>query len=299
MQTPKGSYFLKRQPVTPRVVEEHLQGTFTAGFYALAPDNTVRWVVLDADKPDGLDQLQDAWRQLDGKGISAYLELSRRGGHLWAFSEPEVPARLARRLILGVLPPLDGVEVFPKHDELTEGRRVGTLVRGPFGIHRLTGKRYPFVDPISLTPLSGSVRGVLELLQDATRVSLEQVADQLERADDQAETHLLAPRVLSGPARTRGRLSPLEQLRERIGDPYTFISQFVELDAGGKGRCPFHPPDHHPSFAVNRRGGYWTDFHEVNRRTGRYVGGDAIEFYRRLKRLTYKEVLKELGGRSS
>ena len=55
-------------------------------------------------------------------------------------------------------------------------------------------------------------------------------------------------------------------------------------------------PDRHPSFAVNRAGGYWVDFHEVNPATGRYVGGDVIEFYKRLKGLSYQETLKELAA---
>jgi hypothetical protein len=42
------------------------------------------------------------------------------------------------------------MEVFLKHDQLDDQTRVGNLVRGPFGIHRLTGQHYPFVDPISL-----------------------------------------------------------------------------------------------------------------------------------------------------
>ncbi len=88
----------------------------------------------------------------------------------------------------------------------------------------------------------------------------------------------------------------MQRLKAKLGDPYTFISRYVELDREGRGHCPFHPPDRHPSFAVNRADGYWVDFHEVDPRTGRYVGGDAIAFYRRLWGLSYKDVLEELGG---
>lgn len=79
-QTKRGSYFLTRSQVTQEVVANHLKGGFTAGFYPLTPDNTLRWVVLDADRADGLEQLQESWRVLEVRGISAYLELSRRGG---------------------------------------------------------------------------------------------------------------------------------------------------------------------------------------------------------------------------
>jgi len=81
-----------------------------------------------------------------------------------------------------------------------------------------------------------------------------------------------------------------------MGDPYSFISQYVALDSAGRGHCPFHPPDRNPSFAVNRQAGYWVDFHEVNPSTGRYAGGDALEFYRRLRGLSYKEVIRELSS---
>src|SRR5579862_3970689 len=82
-QTKDGAYFLTRQPVTDDVVRDHLQGQITAGWYSLQPDNTTRWVVLDADQEDGLARLQDAWKKLDARHISGQLELSRRGGHLW------------------------------------------------------------------------------------------------------------------------------------------------------------------------------------------------------------------------
>src|SRR6266516_1729550 len=76
-QTNTGAYFLKRSPVTPEVIRAHLHGKLTAGWYALSPENTIRWVVLDADQADGLERLQDAWKQLEAKGISSQLELSR------------------------------------------------------------------------------------------------------------------------------------------------------------------------------------------------------------------------------
>jgi hypothetical protein len=70
--------------------------------------------------------------------------------------------------------------------------------------------------------------------------------------------------------------------------------QFVELDEQGRGHCPLHPPDTHPSFAVERKTGHWSCFHEVDPKTGRFLGGDAVEFYRRLKDLSYRSVIKEL-----
>jgi hypothetical protein len=290
-QTRTGSYFLKTSPVTAAVAEAHLRGELTAGWYALDQQQTVRWVTLDADRPDGREQLQEAWKQLAERGIASQLELSRRGGHLWILFEP-IAAKAARRLVLGVLPELEGIEVYPKRDQLDRSARVGNLLRGPLGIHRLTGKRYPLVDPISLNPVARSVVGTLEYLSRVPRISPDLVAEQLASLLDQAP--LVRPEVASpDPASVRTR-SVLQEIKRQLGDPYEFISRFMALDASGRGHCPFHPPDHHPSFAVNRQQGYWVDFHEVNPRTGRYVGGDVIEFYRKLRGLTYAEVLREL-----
>jgi len=42
----------------------------------------------------------------------------------------EGSAKAARRLIHGLLPKLEGVEVYPKQDQLSGDVRVGSLVRG-------------------------------------------------------------------------------------------------------------------------------------------------------------------------
>ena len=103
-------------------------------------------------------------------------------------------------------------------------------------------------------------------------------------------------RAEPAPSRSRrARCSPLERVMEPIGDPYAFISQYAHLDASWRGHCPFHPPDRHPSLAVNRNAGHWVEFLAVKPRTGRYVGGGATEFYRRLRGLSYIEVNKEMG----
>src|SRR5215210_447324 len=178
LQRSNGAYFLKFAPLTPEVIRIHLLGGLTAGFYALTPDNTTRWVALDADREDGLEQLQWSAQQLATRGISSHLERSRRGGHLWILFEP-IQASLARRLIMGCLPELQ-VELFPKRDQLDDRARFGNLVRGPLGIHRRSGQRYPFVDPISLQPVSKTVVGTLEHLAEVERISVDRVGELLD-----------------------------------------------------------------------------------------------------------------------
>lgn len=179
-----------------------------------------------------------------------------RGGHLWIFFEP-IPAKVARRLILGALPDLEGVEVFPKRDHLDAGSRVGNLMRGPLGFHWLTGRRYPFVDAVSLKPVSTSMPGNLAYLETMERITplkaAEVLATLLDEARPQsapaiAETHAMAPTKLP-----KLEQSLIERIKGNIGDLYAFISRYVELDEHGRGHCPFHPPNRHPSFAVNRQ----------------------------------------------
>jgi hypothetical protein len=281
-------------PLTAEVIKSHLLGRSTAGLYALTPDNALRWVALHADRDDGLEQIQQAWRQLETRGISSHLERSRRGGHLWILFEP-IQAGLARRLTMGCLPELPA-EVFPKRDQLNEQSRVGNLVRGPFGIHRLTGKRYPFVDPISLEPISRTVVRTLDYLGEVDRLRVDRVAELLAALPGPAGGRPGPVERGAAPvAEDRRRQTPLQRLKAKLGDPYDFISRYMELDQDGRGHCPSHPPDHHPSFAVNRADGYWVDLHEVDPQTGRYVEGDVIAFYRRLRGLSYKQVLEELG----
>ncbi len=292
-QTPRSAYFVRRSPVDDGVIRDHISGRKTAAWYALSLDNTIRWIVLDADREDGVEQLQDAWRRLDQRSISSQLELSRANrGHLWVLCEP-IAAYVGRQLLLGILPDLpDRIELFPKQDQIRPGQ-VGSGVRGPLGIHQLTGERYPFVDPVSLKPISATSTGIIEFLAESPRLTALQAAEQLARLLDEAR-HPPAVRItppIRELARYRGRLSA-DQIKDQLGDIRSFVSRYVDLDEAGRGRCPFHE-DNRPSFAVHPNG-YWICFHEVNPRTGRYLGGDAISFYMRLKGLPFREAMAEL-----
>lgn len=290
-QQPDGRYFLIREPISLDLVRRHLQGGITCGWYALQEDNTVRWAVLDADEENGLTVLSNAWQLLNELGLSSYLENSRRGGHLWLFSEP-MPAIVPRRLLRRVIEHLDigGMEVFPKQDELIEDG-VGSLVRGPLGRHRRSDKRYSFLDAVTLKPVGRSLNAQLDHLMEVRVNSRGKVAEALARLDVLDNTLHYEP----SPERVRNG-DELAELKAAIGNLYDFVSQYVDLDERGRGSCPFHPPDRHASFAVNREAGYWVCFHEVNPETGHHLGGDAIEFYRRLNGLDFNDTVTELAG---
>ncbi len=253
----------------------------------------MRWTVLDADQEDGLLTLQRVWEKLDGLNLAAYLEGSRRGGHLWVFVEPAT-AFVMRTLMIQVLDRLaiDDVEIYPRQDELPTGG-VGNLVRGPLGVHQVSGRRYGFLDPAGLKPIGRSLIDQIDYLLTCQVNSVRQVAEVLAVLIRETQRPIQQPtaKAQAGAALKHGRV---EELKAAIGDLYIFVSQYVELDAKGRGSCPFHPPDRHPSFAVNCEEGYWVCFHETNPETGRYLGGDAIEFYQQLKGLGFKEAVREL-----
>ena len=176
VQKTDGSYFLVRQPITVDLLRRHLGGEVTCGWYALRSDNTVRWVAVDADEEDGLETLQQTWEKLDSLNLAVYLEDSRRGGHLWVFVEG-MRASVMRTLMKEVLERLQisAVEIYPRQDELPAGG-VGSLVRGPLGVHRLTGERYYFLDPVQLQPVGPSMADQLDYLLTFQVNSSHQVA---------------------------------------------------------------------------------------------------------------------------
>jgi hypothetical protein len=157
---PKG-----RVSLSSSTLRSHLEGRTTIGLYAINPaTQRCKWVAIDADYSNALEDLLKLQWELRQDGVEAALEKSRRGGHLWIFTEQPLLARdcrvyihsLARRLkvpvkgaLLGTGSPTrvttlaDGIEVFPKQDQIPAAE-FGNAIRGPLGIHRGAGKRYWF-----------------------------------------------------------------------------------------------------------------------------------------------------------
>ena len=155
----KGKHYYYRprdaRQLTRDTIREHLNGRITIGIYALNPKTQhSKWVAIDADYEDALDDLLKLQWELGRDGVEAALEKSRRGAHLWIFFEKPLLARhcriyiynLARRLkvpVKGGGGLAEGIEVFPRQDELAP-EEFGNAIRGPLGIHRGAGKRYWF-----------------------------------------------------------------------------------------------------------------------------------------------------------
>ena len=156
---PNGKHYYYRPPDSRRLslatLQEHLNGQLTIGLYALNPrTQRCKWVAIDADYENALEDLLKLQWELRQDGVEAALEKSRRGAHLWIFAERTLVARDCRiyiyNLALRLKVPVkggagfaEGIEVFPRQDQL-KPEEFGNAIRGPLGIHRATGKRYWF-----------------------------------------------------------------------------------------------------------------------------------------------------------
>jgi hypothetical protein len=78
-------------------VRQHLSGEITLGIYAINPSTQgSKWVAIDADYKNALEDLLKLQYKLKQDGIEPALEKSNRGGHLWIFFEEPALARDCR-----------------------------------------------------------------------------------------------------------------------------------------------------------------------------------------------------------
>ncbi|MBV8809599.1 MAG: hypothetical protein JO033_13075 [Acidobacteriaceae bacterium] len=83
--------------LTLETVREHLAGEITIGIYAINPGTQrSKWVAMDADYKNALEDLLKLQYELKQDGIEPALEKSSRGGHLWIFFEEPALARACR-----------------------------------------------------------------------------------------------------------------------------------------------------------------------------------------------------------
>src|SRR6266567_4871922 len=141
-------------PLSLDTIRRHLEGGITIGMYAINPrTQRCRWVAIDADYENAIEDLLKLQWELRQDGVDAALEKSRRGGHLWIFAQKPLLARDCRVYIYNLAVRLkvpvkgaglaDGIEVFPKQDRLSADE-FGNGLRAPLGIHQANKKRYWF-----------------------------------------------------------------------------------------------------------------------------------------------------------
>ncbi|HJT56421.1 MAG TPA: hypothetical protein VJ761_08000 [Ktedonobacteraceae bacterium] len=291
IQRENGLYRRVGQPLTFDLLRKHLVGDLTLGTYVIDERGRCRFAVFDADSEDGVAVLLALQGRLRADGVSSYLEASRRGAHLWVFLARAAPAWVVRGWLLPYRPA--GVEFYPKQDTASH-ERPGSLVRVPLGVHRRSGRRYPFVEQQDgrLVPVARSVSASLSWLATVERVAIPATA-RVAATGPQAHKKYPSKTVSMQPVR--------ETLTIRdwclAHNPLVVIGRFVVLDSRGMGCCPFgwhHRAgrDRHPSLWVYvphegdlmcwychtwQQGGSLFDFLRL------YSGLDARELWRRIR----------------
>jgi hypothetical protein len=278
-QTRDGSYICIRSPLETSHLVAHLKGELTLGAYVLDPSSQASYIVFDADDDDQAQALDRMAKCLADQNVPAYMEGSRRGGHLWLFFAKPVSGKQARLFGQNLLE-LYGVpklELFPKQAKLSEGP--GSLIRLPFGVHRKTGLRYGFYT-LDHHPLTASQSEQIHILCAPERVPEAFVKQNSTRPSSKPPKPVYA-----------GTEESKKPLSERIKQSITvrdFVSQFVELSPAGRGLCPFHD-DQNSSFAVNAEGNYWHCFAGCG-------GGSIIDFWMKMKNCDFKTAVRELAN---
>ncbi|PWJ64898.1 MULTISPECIES: hypothetical protein [unclassified Fibrobacter] len=96
-------------PMTATVIENHLRGEepcwngsrpFVAGIYPLLEDDSCKFLAVDFDDGNWLDDARAFMSACKAENVFASLERSRSGcgGHVWFFFDECIPAKLAREL---------------------------------------------------------------------------------------------------------------------------------------------------------------------------------------------------------
>ncbi len=147
-----------------------------------------------------------------------------------------------------------GLNSFPSKSKV--GGDYSSLVRVPLGIHRVTGKRYPFVtwERGGALSVADTLGGQLRWLLNQGWWGVRHLAERLPRVAP-AHPGAAASKTSSSP----GVLPPsaFSSITAWCAtqDPFAVIGRYVALDARGLGCCPFGEhhsdgKDTHPSLRV-------------------------------------------------
>lgn len=137
-----------KQPVTDRVLRDHIEGRRPYGVYLLTGDR-IRALAVDFDAEDLGPPIEfiNAARQY---GITAYLERSKaKGYHAWVFFDAGgVLARQARLVARHILTEIGHphTEVFPKQDKLLHPGFYGNFINAPLFGRLLPAGRSAFLN---------------------------------------------------------------------------------------------------------------------------------------------------------
>jgi hypothetical protein len=270
IQSDTGQYFSVKDALTVNHVVRHLKGEMTLGVYLLGLDGTAKFTVIDADDDESFEKLAKVQESLP---VPSYMEASRRGGHLWFFFEEPVGGKVAKNFGLEIAKRFSiEAEVFPKQ---AESQGPGSCIRLPFGVHHKTGERYPFLGV-------GNWKAQLEALTHPVKIPVEDVIKYQYHEPERKSVQIYPA---TGEA---GDLPLWEQVKRQI-TVEELVSQYVDLNAKGIGKCPFHD-DVNPSFSLNAKENYWNCFSGCG-------GGSVIDFWMKMNEMDFKEATKDLAER--
>ena len=148
--------------ITRKILRQHLEGETTIGLYAIRLVREAekwvsrcKWIAIDADYETALGDLGSLQYELHQLGVTAVVENSRRGAHLWVFNHTSLVAKQCRLLVSALANRLnvpvkgvdhpEGIEIFPRQDSIRPGA-FGNGIRAPLGVHRKDNQRYWFAD---------------------------------------------------------------------------------------------------------------------------------------------------------
>ena len=142
----EGKAFIKRQPVTDQLWQDHLDGKEPAlGIIPINEDNMCKWGCIDVDQYN--IKHNDIMKDIDDQSLPLVTFRSKSGGaHLFLFAKDFIPAVLMQSKLKEMAAALgfEGSEIFPKQTEiLSERGDTGNFLNLPY--HGGTkGLRYAF-----------------------------------------------------------------------------------------------------------------------------------------------------------
>ena len=152
----KGKSFVKREPVTDLLWQQHLEGIESLGVIPINDDNNCKWGCIDIDSYAGFDHLE-LIKKINKLNLPLIVFRSKSGGaHVFLFTEDYVSARSMQDKLTEIKAVLGygGSEVFPKQTELKSQDDTGNFLNLPyFNCTKTT--RYAFNDKGEAVTLDG------------------------------------------------------------------------------------------------------------------------------------------------
>ena len=143
------------EPLTYKVIQNHLQHKITVAIYQLDKDSKIKWICFDFDDGNAQTNAQKLYDYLISKKLfrhSTLLEYTGgRGYHVWVFFKQKISAAAGKILCQKILDRCNlSCEFFPKQTKLSAETPYGAAVRLPLGFHRKYSKPSQLISPSSL-----------------------------------------------------------------------------------------------------------------------------------------------------